>query len=81
MLLSISRKYRKDSSLELNIRSFSNCTVIVVVDDFDFAANCGNETTPYYECSAGRWIVPASMSIFLIIGNILLLSLLIAVFK
>ena len=42
-------------------------------------ADCGEDKE--YKCVPGRWFVPAAMTAFLIVANILLLNLLIAVFK
>ena len=42
-------------------------------------AECGEDKE--YKCVPGRWFVPAAMTAFLIVANILLLNLLIAVFK
>ncbi|CAL4083894.1 unnamed protein product [Meganyctiphanes norvegica] len=50
----------------------------------DIDPECGgtnHDGTDQIPCHPGRWITPIVMSIFLLVGNILLLSLLIAVFN
>ncbi|XP_014480910.1 PREDICTED: transient receptor potential cation channel trpm isoform X1 [Dinoponera quadriceps] len=50
----------------------------VYADNID--PDCGNEPG-MMPCLQGRWIVPAAMSVYLLIANILLINLLIAVFN
>ena len=51
------------------------------VHDRVAAKYCEDDGDGVDTCTPGRWIVPAVMSVYLIVANILLINLLIAVFK
>lgn len=55
---------------------------VYIVNHCLFTAEC-SDTDPdiEFKCVPGRWVVPAFMTVYLIVANILLLNLLIAVFK
>ena len=44
-------------------------------------AECSDDPDSEFKCVPGRWVTPAVMSVYLIVANILLISILIAVFK